>query len=210
MLDLWDCPSRRSSTWTRACTAFMPKHGGAARPAALPTEETARSSPSYASDADLNKAMDGASMAMIDACKAEEGLSRLDAYALPSMAMDCRIAPHKGGEKEVHCLGSEKPSGERYGRTCGARAVAAAQSVRRLAVLAPCCSAPARGRGRVAGLVPTTSDLSEPRAARSRGDRCAVESHDAAGEPIRKRSSRGRPISAGSGCGARRAGRARL
>jgi acetamidase/formamidase len=48
--------------------------------------------------------MDGASMAMINAIQHKKGLSRLDAYALLSMAMDCRIAPHKEGDKEVHCM----------------------------------------------------------------------------------------------------------
>jgi acetamidase/formamidase len=42
-------------------------------------------------------------MAMINAIQQKKGLSRLDSYALLSMAMDCRIAPHKGGDKEVHC-----------------------------------------------------------------------------------------------------------
>ena len=48
--------------------------------------------------------MDGASMAMIDAIVQKKGLSRLDAYALLSMTMDCRIAPHREGDKAVHCM----------------------------------------------------------------------------------------------------------
>ncbi len=55
-------------------------------------------------DSDLGKAMDGASMAMINRLSKEKDLTRLDAYALASMAMDCRLGRPQGAEKEVHCL----------------------------------------------------------------------------------------------------------
>ena len=56
-------------------------------------------------DADLDKAMDGASMAMINLLQEKRKLTRLDAYGLASIAMDCRIAaPTPGNDKSVHCL----------------------------------------------------------------------------------------------------------
>jgi acetamidase/formamidase len=55
-------------------------------------------------DADLNKAMDDASWAMIELLQSEKKLSRLDAYSLASMVMDCRLAAPRAAVKAVHCL----------------------------------------------------------------------------------------------------------
>lgn len=55
-------------------------------------------------DADANKAMDGASMSMIELLQKQKGLSRLDAYGLASMAMDCRVGDMSGPQKAIHCL----------------------------------------------------------------------------------------------------------
>ncbi len=104
MLDLWNCPIAQVVNVAKGTYCMIPKQAGAARPAALPREDNAEVFATYAKDPDLNKAMDGASMAMINAIQQKKGLSRLDSYALLSMTMDCRIAPHKGGDKEVHCL----------------------------------------------------------------------------------------------------------
>jgi acetamidase/formamidase len=70
----------------------------------MPKEENAKFFVTYAKDADLEKAMGGAAMAMIDTLEKKKKLPRLDAYSLASIAMDCRIAPHKSGDKEVHCM----------------------------------------------------------------------------------------------------------
>ena len=48
--------------------------------------------------------MDDASWAMIDLLQKEKRLSRLDAYGLASMVMDCRLAAPIGEQKAVHCL----------------------------------------------------------------------------------------------------------
>jgi acetamidase/formamidase len=58
----------------------------------------------YAADANMNKAMDDASWAMIELLQKDRGLSRLDAYGLASMAMDCRVGEMDAAEKGVHCL----------------------------------------------------------------------------------------------------------
>lgn len=55
-------------------------------------------------DADMNKAMDSASMAMINMLQEKKGLKRLDAYGLASVAMDCRVGDVSGSEKNVHCV----------------------------------------------------------------------------------------------------------
>jgi acetamidase/formamidase len=58
----------------------------------------------HAADADINKAMDAASWSMIEFLQKERSLSRLDAYALASMTMDCRVGEMETAEKGVHCL----------------------------------------------------------------------------------------------------------
>lgn len=69
-----------------------------------PTKETASYYVSHAKDANLNKAMDDASRAMIRFLEEKKGIARLDAYGLASVAMDCRLGDVWGAEKNVHCL----------------------------------------------------------------------------------------------------------
>jgi len=75
-----------------------------ARAAPLPIKDNPDYLVTYATDKDLNKAMDAASLSMIDKLTTEKHLSRLDAYSLASMAMDCRLGPPVGSERQVHCL----------------------------------------------------------------------------------------------------------
>ncbi|ARU31385.1 amidase [Sulfuriferula sp. AH1] len=69
-----------------------------------PVAETNRYWVTTATDADLNKAMDQASMAMIGLLQEKKGLSRLDSYGLASMSMDCRLGDLSDDSKSVHCL----------------------------------------------------------------------------------------------------------
>jgi acetamidase/formamidase len=48
--------------------------------------------------------MDSASWDMINLLEKDKKLSRLDAYSLASMVMDCRLAAPAGDQKAVHCL----------------------------------------------------------------------------------------------------------
>jgi acetamidase/formamidase len=48
--------------------------------------------------------MDDASWAMIELLQEKKQLSRLDAYGLASMVMDCHLALPTGPQKSVHCL----------------------------------------------------------------------------------------------------------
>jgi acetamidase/formamidase len=69
-----------------------------------PTAETAKYYVAHAKNADLNRAMDDASRAMIRLLEEKKGIARLDAYGLASAAMDCRVGDVSGAEKNVHCL----------------------------------------------------------------------------------------------------------
>ena len=69
-----------------------------------PLAENAQLLVAVGRDADLNKAMDSASLAMIKYLEEKRGVARLDAYGLASAAMDCRIGDMSGTEKLVHCV----------------------------------------------------------------------------------------------------------
>ena len=69
-----------------------------------PVKETQRYYVTHVRDADLNKAMDDASMAMIQFLEKNLKIARLDAYGLASVAMDCRVGAVTETEKNVHCL----------------------------------------------------------------------------------------------------------
>lgn len=69
-----------------------------------PMGETKDNYVSVGTDADANKAMDIASMGMIELLQKQKGLSRLDAYGLASVAMDCRVGDMSGAQKSIHCL----------------------------------------------------------------------------------------------------------
>jgi acetamidase/formamidase len=102
MLDNWDCPISEVVNVVKGTYCMIPKEAGR-RANALQAEDNAQAFATVGRDQDLNKAMDQASMAMINRLVEKKGLSRLDSYALASMTMDCRIAPHRAGDKEVHC-----------------------------------------------------------------------------------------------------------
>ena len=104
MLQGWDCRISEVVDIVKGTFCFNPKNTGAKAPAPLPIKETASDYVTVARNADLNKAMDEASLAMIDLLAQTRKLDRLDAYALASVAMDCRIAPPAGGDVAVHCL----------------------------------------------------------------------------------------------------------
>lgn len=69
-----------------------------------PVAETRDYFVTVGNDADMNKAMDDASMAMIGLLQEKKGLTRLDAYGLASVAMDCRVGDVSHSKKQVHCV----------------------------------------------------------------------------------------------------------
>jgi acetamidase/formamidase len=104
MMQGWDCRISEVVDIVKGTFCFNAKDGRARPPAPLPSKETATDYVTVSSNADLNKAMDAASMAMINLIAEKRKLDRLDAYGLASVAMDCRIAPPTGNEISVHCL----------------------------------------------------------------------------------------------------------
>jgi acetamidase/formamidase len=105
MMATWDCRVSQVVDVNKGIHCFTAKNAkGARKIEALPEKENKTYLVTVGKDADLNKAMDDASWAMIELLQNEKKLSRLDAYALASMVMDCRLAAPAGGQKAVHCL----------------------------------------------------------------------------------------------------------
>ena len=103
MIRQWDCRISEVVNVVKGTYCMNPK--SPRNGPALPSAENAQYYVTVVKDADLDKAMDGASMAMINLLQEKRKLSRLDAYGLASIAMDCRLAaPGGGDEKTVHCL----------------------------------------------------------------------------------------------------------
>jgi len=104
MMQGWDCRISEVVDIVKGTFCFNPKDAKGRAPAPLPAKETTTDYVTVGTSADLNKAMDDASMAMINLLAEKRKLDRLDAYALASVAMDCRIAPSTGSDISVHCL----------------------------------------------------------------------------------------------------------
>ncbi len=104
MLGAWDCRVSQVVDVNKGLHCFTAKPGVRRTIEALPDKENKTYLVTVGKDADLNKAMDTASWEMINLLEKEKKLSRLDAYGLASMVMDCRLAAPSGNEKIVHCL----------------------------------------------------------------------------------------------------------
>jgi acetamidase/formamidase len=103
MVRQWDCRISEVVNVVKGTYCMNPK--SPRNGPTLPGAENAQYYVTVTKDSDLDKAMDGASMAMINLLQEQRKLTRLDAYGLASIAMDCRIAPPAAGdEKSVHCL----------------------------------------------------------------------------------------------------------
>jgi acetamidase/formamidase len=105
MLANWDCRITQVVDVNKGIHCFSVKDARSRRRIeSLPDRENRTYLVAVAKDTDLNKAMDAASWEMIELLQKQKGLSRLDAYSLASMVMDCRLATPSGAEKVVHCL----------------------------------------------------------------------------------------------------------
>lgn len=104
MAKVSDCRISEVVNIKKGVYCMNPKDAKSKVVAEHPTAETPQYLVTSAADADLNKAMDTASMAMINLLQEKKSLSRLDAYALVSMAMDCRLGDMADDKKSVHCL----------------------------------------------------------------------------------------------------------
>jgi acetamidase/formamidase len=104
MATVSDCRVSQVVNIKKGIHCLSPKDAGSREDLERPTGETSDYYVTHVADADLNKAMDGASMAMIKWLEANKGIARLDAYGLASVAMDCRVGRVTDVEKHVHCL----------------------------------------------------------------------------------------------------------
>jgi acetamidase/formamidase len=104
MVQISDCRVSQVVDVKKGIHCLNPKNQSAREDMERPTKETAKYFVSHVKDADLNKAMDNASMGMIKWLESEKKIARLDAYGLASVAMDCRVGAISDSEKNVHCL----------------------------------------------------------------------------------------------------------
>jgi acetamidase/formamidase len=105
MLASWDCRVSQVVDVNKGLHCFSSKNTREGRRvASLPVAENRTYFVTVGKSADLNKAMDTASWAMIELLQKQKGLTRLDAYGLSSLVMDCRPAAPVAAEKAVHCL----------------------------------------------------------------------------------------------------------
>jgi acetamidase/formamidase len=99
-----DCRVSQVVNVKKGIHCLSPKNASDKEDLERPTAETATYYVSHVKDADLNKAMDQASMGMIKFLETEKKIARLDAYGLASVAMDCRVGTISDNEKNVHCV----------------------------------------------------------------------------------------------------------
>jgi len=104
MPNVSDCRISQVVNIKKGVHCLNPKDTKAKLTTEHPTAETPAFLVTSAKDADLNKAMDTASMAMINLLQEKKKLSRLDSYSLASMTMDCRIGAMADDAKSVHCV----------------------------------------------------------------------------------------------------------
>jgi acetamidase/formamidase len=104
MAGVADCRVSQVVNVKKGIHCLSPKNAGDTGDMERPERETAEYFVSHAKGADLNKAMDDASMGMIRWLEAEKKIARLDAYGLASAAMDCRVGAVSDTEKNIHCL----------------------------------------------------------------------------------------------------------
>jgi acetamidase/formamidase len=99
-----DCRVSQVVNVKKGIHCLSPKNPGGKEDLERPAKETAQYYVSVAKNADLNKAMDEASMGMIKWLESEKKIARLDAYGLASVAMDCRVGAISDTEKNIHCV----------------------------------------------------------------------------------------------------------
>src|SRR5436305_10797392 len=104
MLQISDCRVSQVGDVKKGVHCLSPKNPATREDMERPTKETAKYLVFHVKDADLNKAMNDASMGMIKLLETEKKVARLDAYGLASVAMDCRVGAVSATEKNVHCV----------------------------------------------------------------------------------------------------------
>jgi acetamidase/formamidase len=104
MSTISDCRVSQVVNVKKGIHCLNPKTSRSKEDMERPTKETPKYMVSHVKDADLNKAMNEASMGLIKQLENDKKIARLDAYGLASVAMDCRVGAMSDTEKNVHCL----------------------------------------------------------------------------------------------------------
>ena len=99
-----DCRVSQVVNVKKGIHCLSPKNVSGKEDMERPTRETSEYYVVHTKDADLNKAMNDASMGIIKFLESEKKIARLDAYGLASVAMDCRVGAVSDTEKNIHCL----------------------------------------------------------------------------------------------------------
>lgn len=99
-----DCRISQVVDVNKGVHCLKPKDVTATKTVGYPTAETDDYYVAYTQGDDLNAIMDAASLAMMDQLQEQAGLSRLDAYGLASIAMDCRLNAIATDSKSLHCV----------------------------------------------------------------------------------------------------------
>ncbi len=99
-----DCRVSQVVDINKGVHCLNPKDVTAEKMVAYPTEETPEYYVAYTQGSDLNQIMDAASLEMMDQLQEQAGLTRLDAYGLASIAMDCRLNEIATESKSLHCV----------------------------------------------------------------------------------------------------------
>lgn len=103
MLATWNCPIAEVVNGVQGVYCMLPKSTTEKAPT-LSKVDTSAFFVTHAKSNDLHQAMSVASRNMLNKIISIKKLSHLDAYILASFTMDCRIAPHESGDKEVYCM----------------------------------------------------------------------------------------------------------
>jgi acetamidase/formamidase len=99
-----DCRISQVVNKVKGIHCLNPKNVQAKKTVEYPATSTAEYFVTTDKGNDLNKVMNSASMAMIELLQKEKQVSRLDAYALASMRMDCRLSKMETEEKALSCV----------------------------------------------------------------------------------------------------------
>ncbi len=103
LYNTWNCPIAEVVNGIQGVYCMVPKLAET-KAFALPKTDNSHFFVTYSKHADLEEAMKTASMAMLKKVSSQKNITMTDAYVLASFTMDCRIGPHRSGDKEVHCM----------------------------------------------------------------------------------------------------------
>lgn len=100
----WNCPIAEVVNGVDGTYCMIPKDPHAPTPAPMLIMDNDDYFVTVAKNADALQAMKDASWAMMNKLVKKKGMTLSDSYVLASVAMDCRFAPYKSGDKQIHCI----------------------------------------------------------------------------------------------------------